>query len=78
MLAMVHGCLQNKDRRPNTKDERPKNKDPNFFAQTRHAQLQNQAKAFLSANSGEYNGGLRFVENTPWIYKTKTLTKTLC
>ena len=65
-------------RRPKTEDQRPKNKDPNFFAQIRHGQLKNQAKAFLSANRCENNGGLRFVEKTPWIYKMKTLTKRLC
>ena len=59
-------------------DRRPKNEDPNFFARIRHGQLKNQAKAFLSANRCENNGDLRFVEKTPWIYKTKTLTKTLC
>ena len=67
-----------KDRRLKTEDRRPKNEDPNFFARIRHGQLKNQAKAFLSANRCENNGDLRFVEKTPWIYKTKTLTKTLC
>ena len=66
------------DRRPKTEDWRPKNEDPNFFAPIRHGKLKNQAKAFLSANRCENNGDLRFVEKTPWIYKTKTLTKTLC
>ena len=65
-------------RRPKTEDRRPKKDDPNFFARIRHGQLKNQAKAFLSANRCENNGDLRFVEKTPWIYKTKTLTKTLC
>ena len=65
------GCLQNED-------QRPKNEDPNFFARIRHGQLKNQAQAFLSANRCENNGDLRFVDKTPWIYKTKTLTKMLC
>ena len=71
------------DQRPKTEDRRPKIEDRKtktliFFARIRHGQLQNQAKAFLSANRCENNVNLRFVEKTPWIYKTKTLTKTLC
>ena len=67
-----------KDRRPKTEDRRPKNEDPNSFALIRHGQLKNQAEAFLSANRCGNNRNLRFVEETPRIYKTKTLTKTLC
>ena len=59
------GCLQNEDRRPKTEKRRPKNEDPNFFCPNKHVQLNNQAKAFLSANRCENNGDLRFVEKTP-------------
>ena len=77
-ILLARRCLQNEDRRPKTEDRRPKNEDPNFFAPIRHGQFKNQAKAFLSANRCENNGDFRFAEKTPWIWKTKTLTKTLC
>ena len=35
-------------------------------------------KCFVRRQLTRNQGGLRFVEKTPWIYRTKTLTKTLC
>ena len=40
-VVLWSGCLQNEDRRLKTKDRRPKNEDPNFFARIRHGQLKN-------------------------------------
>ena len=67
-----------KDQRPKTEDRRPKNEDPNFFGPNKARTVKKPGKAFLSANKCGNNGDLRFVEKTPSIYKTKTLTKTLC
>ena len=56
---------------------RPKTKTLIFFCSNKARTVKKLSQSVPRRKQMWNNGGLHFVQKTPWIYKTKTLTKTL-